>query len=209
MEANANNKLEVIGRLITDPVYSHESHGEEFRAFKIRVPRLSESHDILDVVCPKTICDKFAEGDDAHIFGEFRSFNNYSGVGARLILTVYVNEMQFASQEEAESSTNELFVQAFVCKKPIYRKTPFGREITDLLLAVNRKFNKSDYIPAIAWGKNAREAADLEVGDALRCKGRVQSREYKKRIDDENFESRIAYEYSISYLETFKNDDVS
>lgn len=201
MDTNTNNKLEIIGEIISEPVFSHESHNEAFYAFRLKSPRLSESYDILEVICEKTICDSFQKDDTVHITGEFRSFNNYSGEGNKLVLTIFVVDMIYASKEECMSSVNNLELNAFLCKKPIYRKTPFGREITDLLLAVNRKFNKSDYIPAIAWGRNARRTAALEIGDNIHTNGRIQSRNYKKKIDEETYEDRVAYEYSISNLE--------
>ena len=201
MDININNKLEIIGEIISEPSFSHESHKEAFYAFQLKSPRLSESHDILEVICEKNICNDFQKGDTVHITGEFRSFNNYSGKGNKLVLTIFVVDMIYASKEECMSSVNNLELNAFLCKKPIYRKTPFGREITDLLLAVNRKFNKSDYIPAIAWGRNARLTARLEIGDNIHTNGRIQSRSYKKKTGEETYEDRVAYEYSISNLE--------
>ena len=207
MEINSNNKLEIIGEIISEPTFSHKSHGEEFMGFQIKSPRLSESHDTLEVIAEKNIIEEFEKGDIIHIDGEFRSFNNYSGKGNRLVLTIFAHDIDYASKEESMSSINNLELNAFLCKKPIFRKTPFGREITDLLLAVNRRFNKSDYIPAICWGRNARSAAKLVVGDNVKTQGRVQSRNYKKKIDEDTYEDRVAYEYSISNIEIMEKEE--
>jgi len=198
---NIKNKLEIIGEIVTEPLLNHKSYDEEFYGFDLKVPRLSDKSDLLKCIVSKKICEGYEVGDSVHIFGEFRSYNNYSGTGSRLVLTVFIHTMGYASLEGARSSLNNLELDAFICKKPIFRKTPFGREIADLLLAVNRRFNKSDYIPAICWGRNARYAESLDVGDNVVCTGRVQSREYKKRIDEETSEVRIAYEVSINSID--------
>ena len=133
--------------------------------------------------------------------GQFRSYNRHEGLKNRLVLSVFVRELQFLDEFTDYTKTNQIYLDGYVCKTPIYRKTPLGREIADLLLAVNRPYGKSDYIPCIAWGRNARYAAGFEIGGHVRIWGRVQSREYTKRISEEESEKRTAYEVSINKLE--------
>ena len=171
-----NNYAEAVGELDSEFTYSHESYGECFYSFKVRIPRLSDSADIIVVTASERIlCDEdYKVGDRIKITGQFRSYNNYGDVGNRLILTLFAKTMERA---ENEKYSNEIELNGFLCKPPVYRTTPFGREITDILLAVNRTHNKSDYIPCIAWGRNAKFAQRLEVGDNIAVSGRMQSRE--------------------------------
>ena len=165
-------------------------------------PRLSETHDTVKV----TISEKFlmseglCVGDSVLIHGQFRSYNNFTNVGNRLVLTVFVMDIK-AYDDKAETSMNSIYLNGYICKKPVYRTTPFGREIADILLAVNRSYNKSDYIPCIAWGRNAKFAECLDVGDNVIIKGRIQSREYQKRLSETEVESKTAFEVSVSRLE--------
>lgn len=196
-----NNRAEIVGDLNSEFIYSHESYGECFYSFTVRIPRLSDSADIITVTASeRTLCDEdYSLGDRIRITGQFRSYNNYTDVGNRLILTLFAKTIQSAPEERYR---NEIELNGFLCKPPVYRTTPFGREITDILLAVNRTHNKSDYIPCIAWGRNAKFAQRLEVGDNILVSGRMQSREYQKKIDDENFVTKTAYEISVSKIET-------
>lgn len=197
-----NNKVVIAGTVASEPEFSHEVYEEMFYTFMLDTPRLSETHDTVRV----TISEKFlategiATGDKVIIHGQFRSYNNFTNVGNKLILTVFVKDIE-RMEECEEKSLNSIYLNGYICKKPIYRTTPFGREIADILLAVNRSYNKSDYIPCIAWGRNAKYAECLEIGDNVIIKGRVQSREYQKRLSETEVESKTAYEVSVSHLE--------
>ncbi|MGN1097980.1 MAG: single-stranded DNA-binding protein, partial [Clostridia bacterium] len=150
-----NNNISVIGYVEGDPVLSHQVMGESFYRFMVRVPRLSEIEDVLPVtISEKLLFPGLRDGIKVHVAGQLRSYNKYSETGTHLVLTIFVKEIALAEIGMGENP-NEIFINGFICKKPIYRKTPFGREITDLIVAVNRAFNRSDYIPAIAWGRNA------------------------------------------------------
>ena len=201
-----NNKVVIAGTVAGEPEFSHEVYEEMFYTFMLDTPRLSEAHDTVRV----TISEKFlategiAVGDKVVIHGQFRSYNNFTNVGNKLILTVFVKDIE-KMEEYEEKSLNSIYLNGYICKKPIYRTTPFGREIADILLAVNRSYNKSDYIPCIAWGRNAKYAECLEIGDNVIIKGRVQSREYQKRLSETEVESKTAYEVSISHLELAEN----
>ena len=195
-----NNYAAVVGDLESDFTYSHESYGECFYSFSVKIPRLSDSADIITVTASeRLLCDEdYKVGDRIKIVGQFRSYNNYSENGSRLILTLFAKTIDKA---ETERYLNEIVLNGFLCKEPVYRTTPFGREITDILLAVNRTHNKSDYIPCIAWGRNAKFAQRLSVGDNIIVTGRMQSREYQKKLEDDII-TKTAYEISISKIET-------
>ena len=195
-----NNYAAVVGELESDFTYSHESYGECFYSFSVKIPRLSDRADIITVTASeRLLCDEdYKVGDRIKIVGQFRSYNNYSENGSRLILTLFAKTIDKA---EAERYLNEIVLNGFLCKEPVYRTTPFGREITDILLAVNRTHNKSDYIPCIAWGRNAKFAQRLSVGDNIIVTGRMQSREYQKKLEDD-IVTKTAYEISISKIET-------
>ena len=201
-----NNKVVIAGTVASEPEFSHEVYEEMFYTFMLDTPRLSETHDTVRV----TISEKFLAtegievGDKVVIHGQFRSYNNFTNVGNKLILTVFVKDIE-KMEECEEKSLNSIYLNGYICKKPIYRTTPFGREIADILLAVNRSYNKSDYIPCIAWGRNAKYAECLEIGDNVIIKGRVQSREYQKRLSETEVESKTAYEVSVSHLELAEN----
>ena len=195
-----NNFAAAVGDLQSEFSYSHESYGECFYSFTIRIPRLSDSADIITVTASERIlCDEdYKIGDRVKITGQFRSYNNYTDVGNKLILTLFAKTIEKAPDERY---INEIELNGFLCKQPVYRTTPFGREITDMLLAVNRTHNKSDYIPCIVWGRNAKFAQKLNVGDNIIVSGRMQSREYQKKIEEEVI-TRTAYEISVSKIET-------
>ncbi len=198
-----NNKVIIAGTVSGEPEFSHEVYGETFYTFMLDTPRLSNTFDTVKV----TISEKFLVGDDLNIgdrviiHGQFRSYNNFTSVGNKLILTVFVKDIERDETEE-EKSLNSIYLNGYICKKPVYRTTPFGREIADILLAVNRSYNKSDYIPCIAWGRNAKFAERLNVGDNVLIRGRIQSREYQKRLSETEVESKTAFEVSVSRLET-------
>lgn len=207
-----NNHLVLVGKVTSDKRFSHEIYGESFYIFDLEVSRLSGNADIIPItISERLIIEKELEiGDKVAIEGQFRSYNSYENEKNRLILTVFAKDIQFLNDEEEESNekvTNEVTLVGYICKKPIYRQTPFGREISDILLAVNRAYNKSDYIPAIAWGRNARFCQNIEVGTKVKITGRVQSRNYEKKFEDGTTQTRTAYEVSISSLEIVNEED--
>lgn len=196
-----NNTVMIAGTIVEGCVFSHEVYGEGFYTFRISSERLSDKADILPVTISERLIEKelLQVGRKVDIIGQLRSYNNYNSKKNRLILTVFAREIRLLEEDE-DRSENQILLNGFICKPPIYRKTPFGREISDILVAVNRAYNKSDYIPCIAWGRNARYMANLEVGANIRVWGRVQSRTYQKRIGEET-EERVAYEVSVSKIE--------
>lgn len=200
-----NNKVFVCGTVASEPEYSHEVYEEMFYTFLLNTPRLSEASDVIKV----TVSEKFLAGEGlqigekVRIEGQFRSYNNFTNVGNRLILTVFVRHIE--RMDEEEESVNSIYLNGYICKQPVYRTTPFGREIADVLIAVNRSYNKSDYIPCIVWGRNAKYAETLKVGDNVVIKGRIQSRDYQKKISETEVETKTAYEVSVSRLELVEN----
>ena len=208
-----NNHLLLVGKVTSDKKFSHEIYGESFYIFDLEVARLSGNSDIIPItISERLILEKELEiGDKVAIEGQFRSYNSYENEKNRLILTVFAKDIKYLSEEDEENSTekvsNEVTLIGYICKKPIYRQTPFGREISDILLAVNRAYNKSDYIPAIAWGRNARFCQNIEVGTKVKITGRVQSRNYEKKFEDGTIQTRTAYEVSISSLEIVNEEE--
>ncbi|ERM91207.1 single-stranded DNA-binding protein [Caldanaerobacter subterraneus subsp. yonseiensis KB-1] len=204
-----NNTVTLVGKVFTPLEFSYELYGEKFFNFILEVPRLSETKDYL----PITISNRLFEGMNLEvgtrvkIEGQLRSYNRKSPEEGKnkLILTVFARDISVVPEEEVVKNPNEIFLDGFICKKPVYRTTPLGREITDLLIAVNRPYNKSDYIPVIAWGRNARFSEKLEVGDRIRLWGRVQSREYQKKLGDEVV-TKVAYEVSITRMEVVEKE---
>jgi hypothetical protein len=204
-----NNQLTLVGKVTSEKRFSHEIYGEKFYIFDLSVPRLSGNADIIPItISERLLVEQDLEiGKNIVIEGQFRSYNSYQNEKNRLVLTVFAKEVTFAKEDEEEfkpskeNSSNEVVLDGFICKKPVYRKTPFGREIADVLLAVNRAYNKSDYIPCIAWGRNARFCENMPVGTEVRVVGRVQSRQYEKKYEDGTSEIRIAYEVSVASLE--------
>lgn len=219
METNFadNNHIILVGKITDEKKFSHEIYGEKFYTFDLSVPRLSGNADII----PVTISERLFKEEDlvvdkkVKITGQFRSYNSYENERNRLILTVFAKDIEFLPNQEEEIVaskdlvSNEVVLTGYICKTPIYRQTPFGREIADILLAVNRAYNKSDYIPCITWGRNARYCSKMEVGTEVKVVGRVQSRAYEKKHEDGTVEQKIAYEVSISNLEVIDNDKKS
>ena len=201
-----NNIITLIGTIVSERTFSHEVYGEGFYSFNIDVPRLSENSDIIPVtVSERILTDEFTIGQKVVIEGQFRSYNNYENEKNKLVLTVFVKDIRLQTEETDMTNPNEICLTGFICKKPIYRTTPFGREIADILLAVNRAYNKSDYIPCIAWGRNARFCQNIEVGEKVELWGRIQSRAYEKKFEDGTSEMRRAYEVSVSKMEIQKD----
>ena len=208
MNYSENNHLILVGRIVSEKNYSHEIYGEKFYTFNLEVIRLSATTDIIPItISERLLTDlEIIVGKQVRVEGQFRSYNSYENERNRLILTVFAKEIkefviEEVSEEAKEIVTNEVTLLGYVCKKPIYRQTPFGREIADILLAVNRAYNKSDYIPCIAWGRNARFCQNMEVGTEVKITGRVQSRMYEKKHEDGTVEPRVAYEVSIASME--------
>jgi len=195
-----NNKVFLCGKVDSELKYSHELYGEGFYEFYLLVSRLSSHFDRL----PITISERLVGGVDLSmgakiaLNGQFRSYNKLEGDKSKLMLTVFVRDFVFNAIEDI--NPNIAVLSGHICKPPIYRTTPFNREICDILLAVNRAYNKSDYIPCIAWGRNARFVKEVDTGQKISIAGRIQSREYNKRIDDETVETRVAYELSINKI---------
>ena len=212
-----NNYLTLVGKVTGERKFSHEIYGEKFYIFNLEIPRLSGNSDIIPITVSERLIkeDTLNEGKKLLIKGQFRSYNSYENEKNRLILTVFakdITEVEESDEEENEMTrkdtiTNEVVLVGYICKKPIYRQTPFGREISDLLLAVNRAYNKSDYIPCIAWGRNARFCQNLEVGTEVKIVGRVQSRNYEKKHEDGTVETRVAYEVSVGSLEVINENE--
>ena len=202
-----NNIITLAGTIVSEKQFSHEVYGEGFYTFDLEVPRLSENSDIIPVTISERILgDDFKVGEKVIIDGQFRSYNNYENEKNKLVLTVFVKDMKPMTDETEVANPNEIILDGFICKKPIYRTTPFGREIADILLAVNRAYNKSDYIPCIAWGRNARFCQNMNVGEKIKIWGRIQSRLYEKKFEDGTSETRRAYEVSVSKMEVEKDN---
>jgi len=206
-----------VGKVTSEKRVSHEVYGEKFYIFDLSVPRLSGNADRIPITISERLLmsQELTVGSKVTVQGQFRSYNCYENEKNRLILTVFAKDITFAEDQEEEIQvgkdivSNEVVLNGYICKKPIYRKTPFGREISDILLAVNRAYNKSDYIPCIAWGRNARFCENMEVGTAVKIVGRVQSRMYEKKLEDGTVENRIAYEVSVASLEIVNENDTT
>ena len=200
-----NNVVEVMGKIVSQVTFSHEVYGEGFYSFTIEAARLSDNADLLPVTISERLIDKelLTIGTVVDIKGQLRSYNNYNNKKNKLVLTIFVRQIEII-QEQVEINPNQIFLNGYICKPPIYRVTPFGREIADILVAVNRAYNKSDYIPCIAWGRNAKFAGNLKVGENIKLWGRIQSRKYQKK-NGEDVEEKIAYEVSISKLDITEN----
>lgn len=201
-----NNQVTIMGTIVSGYQFSHEIFGENFYMVDVQVPRLSDSADIIPIMISERIVDVEVEAVGANVIinGQFRSYNRHESKKNRLLLSVFARDIEFVDEVLENEKTNQIYLDGYICKPPVYRKTPLGREITDLLLASNRPYGKSDYIPCICWGRNARYASSFEVG--MRCViwGRIQSREYMKKISEDELEKRIAYEVSVSKLELFE-----
>lgn len=198
-----NNQVTVTGEVVSEFTYSHEVFGEGFYMTDISVKRLSNSCDRIPVMISERLIDVSEDyrGCTLMVTGQFRSYNRHEEQKNRLVLSVFAREIEFVDEEPDGAKTNSILLEGYICKKPVYRKTPLGREIADILLAVNRPYGKSDYIPCICWGRNARYASGFEVGEHVRILGRIQSREYVKKLSETEAETRTAYEVSVSKLE--------
>lgn len=199
-----NNNVVIHGTFATEFSFSHEVFGEKFYVTYVNVQRLSDSTDIIPVMISDRLIDisKNYSEDETYvvIYGQFRSYNLHENETSHLVLSVFAREINLIenpTSEDVPALPNSIFLDGYVCKKPVYRKTPLGREIADVLLAVNRPYGKSDYIPCICWGRNAKFADTFNVGDHIQITGRIQSRAYQKQS---TFENKVAYEVSVSKL---------
>lgn len=203
-----NNKIYLEGTVTSGLEFSHEMYGEGFYTFSMEVMRLSDSVDNLNITVSERLIAHMdlSIGKDIIVDGQLRSYNKFVDGANKLILTVFARNIEPCI--ERSKNPNEIFLDGYICKEPVYRTTPFGREIADVLLAVNRAYNKSDYIPTIAWGRNSRFCQNLEVGDNIRVWGRLQSREYQKKVDDTSVIKKVAYEVSVSKMERVQNEEI-
>ena len=202
-----NNQVTVMGEIVGDFCFSHEIFGEGFYLVDMGVKRLSESYDVIPLMVSERLID--VNGDYKGMYvcvnGQFRSYNRHEERKNRLVLSVFAREIEFIDELEESAKTNQIYLDGYICKEPIYRKTPLGREIADVLLAVNRPYGKSDYIPCICWGRNARYASGFKVGERCAVGGRIQSREYMKKLSENEVEKRVAFEVSVSKLELLED----
>ena len=201
-----NNKVYIFGEIVSDATFSHEVYGEGFYEFFVKVMRLSGQADILPVTLSERLIRDglLGKGKTICALGQFRSYNKLENGKSRLMLTVFVRELL---DDAEDKNPNSILLSGYICKPPVYRTTPFNREIADLLIAVNRSYNKSDYIPCIAWGRNARFVKNLSVGDKIAVSGRIQSREYQKKLSETDVKTMTAYEVSVSKLAAFDQSE--
>ena len=192
------NRALLRGTAAADPVWSHETHGVVYHTFPLTVLRLSGSEDTINVIAPRALLEEcpVRAGMAVEAEGEVRSFNNKSGLGSRLVITLHAKSLRPGEGP----NENRLTLAGVLCKPPVLRRTPLGREICDLMLAVNRKYGRADYLPCISWGALARCCGELEVGDGVRLEGRLQSRAYIKLENGESCR-RTAFEVSVMRLE--------
>ena len=205
--AITNNKIFLEGKVISELEFSHEMYGEGFYSFNLEVMRLSDSVDHLNITVSERLLNdvEISIGKEVIVEGQLRSYNKFIDGSNKLILTVFARNIQPCI--EKSKNPNEIYLDGYICKEPVYRTTPFGREIADLLLAINRAYNKSDYIPTIAWGRNSRFCKSLNVGDHIKVWGRLQSREYQKKISETEVVKKVAYEVSISRMEKANKEE--
>lgn len=207
-----NNEVSLTGTIDSELRVSHEIYGEVFYNFVFKIPRLSDFFDYITITVSERLTEKtvMAYGTKLCVKGQFRSYNNYNINGNKILLTVFAKNLISDEIDTNDiQNPNYIYLNGYICKVPIYRITPFGREITDILLAVNRSYNKSDYIPCIVWGRNARFASHLNVGDKIKVTGRIQSREYQKKISEEEIISKTAYEVSVSKIEPISEQKIN
>ena len=204
-----NNQVTISGEIASGFNFSHEIFGEKFYIVDVNVQRMSDASDIVPVMVSDRLVDVSNDciGKIVIVTGQFRSYNKQDGEKKRLVLSVFAREFEFLSENEVCLYDNHVFLDGYICKEPKYRKTPLGREIADILIAVNRPYGKSDYIPCVCWGRNARYAGNLKVGERCAIEGRIQSRDYIKRNADGSEENRTAYEVSVSKLEVVEDAD--
>lgn len=206
-----SNQVTICGEIASEFNYSHEVFGEKFYMVDVMVRRISGAFDIIPVTVSERIFN--VTGNSAGLFirvtGQFRSYNKHNELKNKLILSVFATEVEIVDEAENDCENNQIYLEGHICKEPVCRITPLGREIADLLLAVNRPYGKSDYLPCICWGRNARYVGNFGVGERLAICGRIQSREYTKKFEDGSCEQRVAYEVSVSKLEVLEDEKES
>ena len=202
-KAMDNNQVTIVGTVDSEFTYSHEVFGEGFYMLEVVVSRLSHMEERIPLMVSERLVDvkESCMGKIVEVHGQFRSYNKHEEGRNRLILSVFVREFSFVGEEGTLTRPNSIYLDGYICKPPVYRMTPLGREIADLLMAVNRPYGKSDYLPCICWGRNARFAGKFEVGTHIHLWGRIQSRTYQKRLEDDVVEKRTAYEISVNKIE--------
>ena len=202
-KAMDNNQVTIVVTVDSEFTYSHEVFGEGFYMLEVVVSRLSHMEDRIPLMVSERLVDVKGScmGKIVEVHGQFRSYNKHEEGRNRLILSVFVREFSFVGEEGTLTRPNSIYLDGYICKPPVYRMTPLGREIADLLMAVNRPYGKSDYLPCICWGRNARFAGKFEVGTHIHLWGRIQSRTYQKRLEDDVVEKRTAYEISVNKIE--------
>ena len=208
-EVIVNNQVTISGEIVSEFKFSHELYGEKFYLVDVEIPRLSGSSDKIPVMVSERLVDIEQDfvGVKIKVEGQFRSYNHHGEKKNRLLLSVFAREIELIDEIEKNEKSNQIYLDGYICKEPIYRKTPLGREIADILIAVNRPYGKSDYIPCICWGRNARFASGFEVGTRCAVFGRIQSREYMKKISEEQSEKKVAYEVSVNKVEVPEDEE--
>lgn len=208
LNTNINNSVILDGIIVSEPIYSHEMFGEKFYTCNMEVERTSGFKDVIPLTISNRLfyIEKILAGLRFRVIGQFRSYNKHENNRNHLVLSVFVREIEELDEMQGSLNANEVSLDGYICKEPTYRETPNGREIADLLIAVNRSYGKSDYIPCICWGRNARFVSDLNVGTQISISGRIQSREYTKRLSDTESETRVAYEVSVSKIDLAKEN---
>lgn len=203
------NIVNLRGELEEELTFSHEIFGEKFYSARIKIHRLSDTYDVLPITISERLLEEvnLNENNLVDLVGQLRSYNKNIDNKNKLVLTVFAREIKAVDGEAKDP--NNIFLDGYICKDPIYRKTPLGREIADLLVAINRPYNKSDYIPSIVWGRNAKFAKNLKVGDRIQMWGRVQSRDYEKKLENGEIEKRVAYEVSISKIKKLDENNIN
>ena len=204
-----DNSVIIAGKIVAGFLFSHESHGEKFYFTDVRICRLSGTYDVIPLMVSDRLLNVEKDYVDCNILvnGQFRSYNKYEEEGHKLILYVFANEISILEDVSGNHDSNSVSLSGYICKEPKYRETPLGREITDVLLAVNRSYGKSDYIPCICWGRNAKFVGNLDIGTHLKVSGRIQSREYEKKLADGTAEVRTAYEVSVAKIEVLEDEE--
>ncbi len=203
-----NNSILIGGVVVSEPEFSHEVFEEKFYSFNLETKRLSDYNDVLPVIISERLIDikSIKNGLLVKIKGQFRSYNKLVDNKSKLVLSIFSKEIEVV-EDESVITLNEANFIGYICKNPIYRKTPLGREIADVLVAVNRSYKKSDYIPCILWGRNAKFCETLSVGSRVKLTGRIQSRKYEKKLEDGTVLSKVAYEVSISKFAIDKDEE--
>lgn len=196
-----NNIVKVGGKVVSELEFSHEIYEEKFYRFYIETKRMSEYSDKLPIIISERIIniEEIKVGNIIVVEGQLRSYNQMIDGRSKLVLSIFAKDFEKTEDERVLTLNDATFI-GYICKKPVYRKTPLGREIADVLLAVNRTYKKSDYIPCILWGRNAKYCEQVEIGDMIKLNGRIQSRNYEKKQEDGTTISKIAYEVSVSRL---------